>query len=350
MSTFVDNDGLRIEVLFSGNGVRAVSSQWATQGRVLHNGSLSLFGIVGERRPEGAITWSNGATWQPLAATPPGPFSPSDAPARSPRGCRRHGIRTSARRRPRIRLLVRARPVVAHVGARRARQGLRGPQGGGALLLRPDRRADEVRSPRVPGGGARGEDAERVAVAARPDLPAARLRMRVLDDVDGRVVAHPRAPYGPNAFEIRLAPWWGNESAERARRHGANVFVEQLLDRAPVLLAVGTPSRPTHACGTCDDRQARRRRGAVEEFDWRCRPHVKDQLGHRAGLRRSHAARPPRGGRRRRSPEAGVPRPRVWQPVRNKTLERGAAATPSSAAPTGRRRPAPGDARAGAGQ
>ena len=53
MSTFVDNDGLRIEVLFSGNGVRAVSSQWATQGRVLHNGSLSLFGIVGERRPEG---------------------------------------------------------------------------------------------------------------------------------------------------------------------------------------------------------------------------------------------------------------------------------------------------------
>ena len=49
MSTFVDNDGLRIEVLFSGNGVRAVSSQWATQGRVLHNGSLSLFGIVGER-------------------------------------------------------------------------------------------------------------------------------------------------------------------------------------------------------------------------------------------------------------------------------------------------------------
>ena len=48
MSTFVDNDGLRIEVLFSGNGVRAVSSQWATQGRVLHNGSLSLFGIVGE--------------------------------------------------------------------------------------------------------------------------------------------------------------------------------------------------------------------------------------------------------------------------------------------------------------
>ena len=39
---FVDNDGLRIEVLFSGNGVRAVSSQWATQGRVLHNGSLSL--------------------------------------------------------------------------------------------------------------------------------------------------------------------------------------------------------------------------------------------------------------------------------------------------------------------
>ena len=50
MSTFVDNDGLRIEVLFSGNGVRAVSSQWATQGRVLHNGSLSLFGIVGERQ------------------------------------------------------------------------------------------------------------------------------------------------------------------------------------------------------------------------------------------------------------------------------------------------------------
>ena len=49
MSTFVDNDGLRLEVLFSGNGVRAVSSQWATQGRVLHNGSLSLFGIVGER-------------------------------------------------------------------------------------------------------------------------------------------------------------------------------------------------------------------------------------------------------------------------------------------------------------
>ena len=42
MSTFVDNDGLRIEILFSGNGVRAVSSQWATQGRVLHNGSLSL--------------------------------------------------------------------------------------------------------------------------------------------------------------------------------------------------------------------------------------------------------------------------------------------------------------------
>ena len=50
MSSFVDNDGLRIEVLFSGNGVRAVSSQWATQGRVLHNGSLSLFGIVGERK------------------------------------------------------------------------------------------------------------------------------------------------------------------------------------------------------------------------------------------------------------------------------------------------------------
>ena len=84
MSTFVDNDGLRIEVLFSGNGVRAVSSQWATQGRVLHNGSLSLFGIVGERSSEGAITWSNGATWQPLAATPSGPFSPSDAPAHPP--------------------------------------------------------------------------------------------------------------------------------------------------------------------------------------------------------------------------------------------------------------------------
>ena len=66
MSTFVDNDGLRIEVLFSGNGVRAVSSQWATQGRVLHNGSLSLFGIVGERRPEGAIAWSNGATCRDL--------------------------------------------------------------------------------------------------------------------------------------------------------------------------------------------------------------------------------------------------------------------------------------------
>ena len=83
MSTFVDNDGLRIEILFSGNGVRAVSSQWATQGRVLHNGSLSLFGIVGERSAEGAITWSNGATWQPLAATPSGPFSPADTSARS---------------------------------------------------------------------------------------------------------------------------------------------------------------------------------------------------------------------------------------------------------------------------
>ena len=57
MSTFVDNDGLRIEVLFSGNGVRAVSSQWATQGRVLHNGSLSLFGIVGERNADGRIAW-----------------------------------------------------------------------------------------------------------------------------------------------------------------------------------------------------------------------------------------------------------------------------------------------------
>ena len=64
MQTFVDNDGLRIEVLFSGNGVRAVSSQWATQGRVLHNGSLSLFGIVGERSAEGTITWANGATWR----------------------------------------------------------------------------------------------------------------------------------------------------------------------------------------------------------------------------------------------------------------------------------------------
>ena len=62
MTTFVDNDGLRIEVLFSGNGVRAVSSQWATQGRVLHNGSLSLFGIVGERNADGRIAWSNGAT------------------------------------------------------------------------------------------------------------------------------------------------------------------------------------------------------------------------------------------------------------------------------------------------
>ena len=83
MSTFVDNDGLRIEVLFSGNGVRAVSSQWATQGRVLHNGSLSLFGITGERSADGRIAWSNGASWRPLAATPFGPFSPSDAPARS---------------------------------------------------------------------------------------------------------------------------------------------------------------------------------------------------------------------------------------------------------------------------
>ena len=63
MSTFVDNDGLRIEVLFSGNGVRAVSSQWATQGRVLHNGSLSLFGIVGERNADGRIaTCSASAT------------------------------------------------------------------------------------------------------------------------------------------------------------------------------------------------------------------------------------------------------------------------------------------------
>ena len=67
MSTFVDNDGLRIEVLFSGNGVRAVSSQWATQGRVLHNGSLSLFGITGERSADGRIAWSNGASWRPLA-------------------------------------------------------------------------------------------------------------------------------------------------------------------------------------------------------------------------------------------------------------------------------------------
>ena len=79
MSTFVDNDGLRIEVLFSGNGVRAVSSQWATQGRVLHNGSLSLFGIVGERNADGRIAWSNGASCPASGRTPlahRGPWTP----------------------------------------------------------------------------------------------------------------------------------------------------------------------------------------------------------------------------------------------------------------------------------
>ena len=285
MSSFVDNDGLRIEVLFSGNGVRAVSSQWATQGRVLHNGSLSLFGIVGERRPEGAITWSNGATWQPLAATPSGPFSPADTPARSHTWVQvarypnlgyaeGQGYGCWFARDPSSRMWVRAGRVKVFADRKEAARFFCGPIVAPTKCAHPEFLAEALAA-RMPSALL----SRRVPICRLPGCECECSMMSM--DAWWPIRAH---LMGLDAFEIRFsAKWWGNESlrSELVVTTKECLTQEQPLGLcAPVPLAVGTPTRPTHACGTCDDLQCLGDGAApVEEFDRRCRPHVKDQLG-----------------------------------------------------------------------
>ena len=308
MSTFVDNDGLRIEVLFSGNGVRAVSSSGRT---------TASSESCASRLP------------LQLAATPPA-FSPADAPARRTRGGAGGAVSEPRLRRRAIRLL--RGPVVAHVGASRSSPTAEAARFCG--IVAPTKCALEFL-----GGGARGEDAERAAVATRPDLPLPGC-VRVLDDVDGRVVAHPRAPHGPRRLRDPI-----QRQVVGQRACGALVVTtkECLIQEQPLGLCAPVPldAEPADARVRHLRRPAvpRRRRGAGggvrPAVPARHRPARPTEL---PGVR-SHAARPPRAvDAAEDRPTAGVPRSRVWPSSSGtrRSSER-AAATSSSAAPTGRR-------------
>ena len=276
---------------------------------VLHNGSLSLDGIDGERIADG----ESGQRQRRGAVSRSRPFS-QDAPARSHNVGTGGAIRTSVTPKGKDTALVCARPVVAHVGARRARQGLAGPQRA-PLLLR--HRCARCAHPFLAEALARGCSA---LLSRRVRLPAARLRVRVLEmsmDAWWPIRAHLMGL----TLRDRFAKWWARVCGATRRHdkecsHGAAARL-----CAPVPLAVGADGRRTRA--HLRRPSVPRRRRSPARIDRRCRPHVKDQLAHRAPASRRRCRRPWRAERRqesrsrfglssgtRRSSER-VPRPRA---------------------------------------
>ena len=156
------------------------------------------------------------------------------------------------RRRAGLRLLVRERPVVAH-GVRAGRVKVFATAGGGALLLRPDRRADEGAYP-DPGGGARG-DAER----ARRRVPICRLPgcececSMMSMDAWWPIRAHLGARRLRDPFQRQVVGQraCGASSSSRQR----NVFTGAAARTARPCRCRRHAEPADDACGTCDDLQ-----------------------------------------------------------------------------------------------
>ena len=282
--------------------------------------------------------WSNGASWRPLAVRRAGAIAHWVQVARYPNlgYAEGQGYGCWFARDPSSRMWVRAGRVKVFADRKEAARFFCGPIVAPTKCAHPEFLAEALAA-RMPSALL----SRRVPICRLPGCECECSMMSM--DAWWPIRAH---LMGLDAF-VDSAPSGGATSSSSRQRN-----VSHKSSRSDCARPCRSPSARlfgrTRAAPATRASATARRRWSID----RSAGDVKDQLGPQRQPRRpSHAARPPQGrGRRRRSRAAGVPRSRVWPPVREQDarargLPRPRAVPHPLGGEEGQRR---GDARAGA--